>query len=597
MKLVVPFIGELSGVDARLIRLAEFLGISCTPLSLPKLEGPCADCLGEAVRDHQSCFVVNPSVLQEWIGEDTPPSDLVSFFEERFPHLLVHALRPKPFDSKLIEALSGGSLLSVREVERGGQSYDISSGSKDVCEVFAGLSFGPANLANDQTLAPGPHVSALRPLISIEGRPFMASLKRGDSEIWFLAGKDVADLNTQIGESFLSTYFSRFLPHAMILRHIFGDESWRPCGQYASVIIDDPLLRRDYGFLNYEFLLRLMKQHNFQTTVAFIPHNFRRSSPQIAQMFRENAERFALCFHGNDHTGGEFASTDTALLNTMLQVAEQRIEVHHRITGVPCDRVMVFPQGRFSVEAMSVLKSRNFDCAVNTTPHPLQCDVRLTLEEMTQPALLRFGGLPLFLRKDSLRTQSVDIAFNLFFGKPVLIVEHHGIFQHPEFLVDAVSRINAIAPGIRWTNLAAATSNSILKRTALDGTYNIQAYSSTVLVSNDAEIPKRTLIEWKHPSQGVPVEGVVQDGVASADFAATDAGVRFSIDLPPRSSQAFSLIHRNPYLSLATLGLRRKTAAFLRRRLSELRDNHLSKSPQALAAVKILVGRARHSES
>ena len=114
----------------------------------------------------------------------------------------------------------------------------------------------------------------------------------------------------------------------MALRYAAGDECWRPRERHASIIVDDPLLRKEYGFLNFETLLRLTKQHNFHTTIAFIPHNFRRSSPRITRMFRENASRLAICFHGNDHTGGEFASTDTALLNTLLRVAEDRIDLH-----------------------------------------------------------------------------------------------------------------------------------------------------------------------------------------------------------------------------------------------------------------------------
>ena len=149
-----------------------------------------------------------------------------------------------------------------------------------------------------------------------------------------------------------------------------GRKAGVPARENASIIIDDPLLRPNYGFLNFEYLLGLMKRHNFQTTVAFIPHNFRRNSRRVTRMFRGNDAYFGLCFHGNDHTGGEFASTDTALLNTMLHIAEQRMKLHRNITGLECDRIMVFPQGRFSVEAMAVLRSRNFDAAVNTVSTP-----------------------------------------------------------------------------------------------------------------------------------------------------------------------------------------------------------------------------------
>jgi len=147
------------------------------------------------------------------------------------------------------------------------------------------------------------------------------------------------------------------------------------------IIIDDPLLRPTYGFLNFERLLRLVEEFNLFVTIAFIPYNYRRNSRRIVRMFRENRERLAICFHGNDHTTEELASSDISRLNTMLDIAESRMSIHHKSSGVDCHRVMVFPQGNFSVEAMQVLNSRNFDGAVNTTPNPMHEAVRLTLGE------------------------------------------------------------------------------------------------------------------------------------------------------------------------------------------------------------------------
>jgi hypothetical protein len=587
VKLLVPYVEEMQEVDARLIRLAEFLGISCEPLRLTREVGVHAEYLQQAVPERQMCFVVNPRVMQDWIGGDSFPVELASFLAARFPHLLVHAPRPESFDGSVIAELSCGYLQGVRGLEHSNYSYDILPDSKDICEAFAGLSFGPANSANDLVFATAPGASAVRRLISLGGSPFMAALRREKTEILFLAGQDVANVNAEVGDTPLVEYFSQLLPYAMALRYTFGEESWRPNEQHASVIIDDPLLRRNYGFLNFDSLLGLMKQHNFHTTVAFIPHNFRRSSSQITRMFRENADRFALCFHGNDHTGAEFATTNTVLLNTMLQIAEQRMSLHYSLTGLNCDRVMVFPQGNFSIEAMTVLKSCNFDCAVNTVPHPTREPVRLTLGEIAQPAVLRYGAFPLFLRKDSLHTRSIDIAFNLFFGRPVLIVEHHDVFEHPESLIEVASRINAAAPELHWSNLASAVAASTLSR-RVPGGYNLRAYSRTVRVSNPAGSTQRFLIEWCQYREEGSVKQVLQSGGPGVNFQTDDAGTRISVDLAPGSSQIFSVVSRNSHATSKSLGFRRNARAYVRRRLSEVRDNYLSKNPSMLAAAKTL---------
>jgi hypothetical protein len=582
VKLIVPYVDEMQAVDVRLVRLAEFLGIDCEPIPLPKSTGQYAEYLEKVVQP--SCLVVNPRVIEKWIGGNPLPPDLISCLVSRFPYLLCHAPRLNdPFDASVFAALSHGQIRVVEKIDHSAASYEIATDTKDICEAFAGLTFGPAKHNDCVFSIVG---AAIRKLISIGGRPLMCMASDEKNKIVFLAGQDVVDLKTEVGEAPLTEYFSQLLPHAMALRHIFGEECWRPCKHHASVIVDDPLLRRNYGFLNFETLLSLMGQHNFHTTIAFIPHNFRRNSPRITRMFQENPNRLALCFHGNDHTGAEFASTNTTLLNTLLHIGEQRMSVHRKITGLDCGQVMVFPQGNFSIEAMAALKAHNFEAAVNTVPHPRQQSVDLTIGELAQPAVLRYANFPLFLRKDSQSTQGPDIAFNLFFGRPILIVEHHDIFQHPQSLIEAATRINSIAPEIHWTSLSNAVENSILKRRAPDGTYHVRAYSATVRVSNESNTVTRFAVEWSHSGQNSSVETVLIDGKTSLSFDADDAGIQLHVDLAPKASHVFSVVHRNTQPSMASLGFRWNAKAFVRRRLSEFRDNYLSKNPQVLAAAK-----------
>jgi len=356
MKLIVPYIGELQTTDARLIRLAEFLGIRCEPLRLDKQVQARVEYIERAVPDQNSCLVVNPQVMREWVGGNVLPADVVSCLVSHFPRLLVHGVTRDTFVDGMMVSLSNGRLRSIQPVADPGQPYEISTNSKDFCGPFSGLSFGPINAANDRVLAVNADDETVRKLICIGGHPLMAAVKRDKTEILFLASEDTADINAEVGYAPLSDYFSRLIPHTMALRQIFGEECWRPDEPHASIIIDDPLLKRDYGYLNFEFLLHLTQKYNFHTTIAFIPHNYRRNSDRIIRMFRENSDRLSICFHGNDHTAAELASTDTALLDTMLGIAEERMNAHEQTTGLRCGKVMVFPQGRFSVEAMEVLK-------------------------------------------------------------------------------------------------------------------------------------------------------------------------------------------------------------------------------------------------
>lgn len=198
----------------------------------------------------------------------------------------------------------------------------------------------------------------------------------------------------------------------------------------ASIILDDPLLREDYGFLNYRKLLDLMDRHNFHTTIAFIPWNYNRTDKNIATLFRERPDRFSLCVHGCDHTGGEFAKTDYQYLEGKIRLATTRMTEHEKRTGIPFDRVMVFPQGKFSNEAMEGLKRNHYLAAVNTEKNPVNG--------------LLSSDFPLFIRY---RPEDMNASYN-----PAFVVVHHDYFRDGyKKMAEFVDRLNA--SGVKWESV------------------------------------------------------------------------------------------------------------------------------------------------
>ncbi len=406
----------------------------------------------------------------------------------------------------------------------------------------------------------------------------MALLTQSGQQVLFLGSQDVIALSTRVENSGLAPYFSRLAVPAMALRYIFAAESWRPAGQHACVIVDDPLLRRSYGFLCFKDLLELMDRHQFHTSIAFIPHNWRRNSPAIVRMFRERKDRLSICFHGNDHIDAEFASEDSVLLNSIVGTADYRMKAHHALTGLDCGRIMVFPQGMFSTTAMAVLKERGFTAAVNTGFQAYREQVSITLSDLIQPAVLQYAGFPLFLRDYSAQTQSAEIAFKLFFGRPAIIVEHHDIFRDPTTLLTAVARINAVAPAIEWVSVDEAVSRAYLWRTGADGTIKIRAYSRTVHLSNSSASPSDFQVEW---TQNHDEE--VTSSEATRQREQLDSLAVANVHLESRTSTVVS-IGEVREARRGRLGFQRTAWGFVRRRLSEFRDNYLCRTPVVLDA-------------
>jgi hypothetical protein len=583
VRLIVPFAGGMHTLDSRIIRLAEFLGIPCETLSLSGTV-TAADVAGKHAIHPDDCLAIHARVIEAWCASNGLAPRDGSAVATGYSHLLIYGLRVSAFDSALVDALSGGRLESIQAVD-GGSLYACSKDARTFCGSFAGLTFGRADSANDHVLASENGISGVESLISIDGRPFVALVKGDRAATVLIAGEDVADLDMAIGSTPLGEYFSRFVPYAMALRYLAGDACWRPVEAHAAVIIDDPLLQTTYGFLNFESLRRAAERHNFHAAIAFIPHNFRKSSPRVVRLFLENPGRLSICFHGNDHTQAEFASTDRELLNLLLRVATTRMACHQKLTGLESDPVMVFPQGNFSVEAMEVLRAHNFYAAVNTIPHPAQDPASLTLRELAQPAVLRYGGFPLFLRSpvDKIRTE--DIAFNVFFGRPVLIVEHHQDFEHEERLIALVEQINSTVPEMQWSNLATVTRQSMLRRRAPDGQQEIRAYAGTITIAADADTDRDCSIEWSGWFDSAMLERVVAAG-RPCKFERTGHSIRVRTEVAAGQSTMVSLVHAASHPSSRTLDMRWKAKAFVRRRLSEFRDNYLYKHRKMLQAAR-----------
>ena len=582
MKLVIPFIGELHPADARLIRLAEFLGIVC--VAIPMDHGRLS-VLEAEVANGENCLLINPDVICEVLQSDVPPPEFVSSLLSQYHRIFVHCVRPNPLHTAFLASLTAGRIQSVKQVEAPSGTIDFAQDSRDVCGAFSGLSISVPDLANHCVFYSGNDIGCRR-LITVGADALFAIASVGECEIALLGSGDVVDLDGETGDAWLTETFTRFVPYAVALRHLFGDQCWRPAQSCASVIIDDPLLRPNYGFLNFDCLLRLMKQHNFATTIAFIPYNFRRSSPQTIGLLRQNSNQLSICFHGNDHTGAEFATTNTAVLNTMLRSAERRMRAHEEMTGLHCDRVMVFPQGRFSVAAMAALRSCNFDAAINTGPQPYGQRQKLTIRELAEPAVLRHSGFPLFLRKYSVGMHDGDIAFRLFFGAPILVVEHHDVFADPQRLTDAIDRINCVASEIHWCCAGDAVRGSFLQRRVSRDLVQLKAYSRSILVENRCSVPQNFCIEWANLGSTSCLEGVYRNGRRCTEFSVDESGVRIVARINAGKSERISMNDIPALPNELRFGFRHAARVFVRRRLSEMRDNYVSKSPVLMAAAR-----------
>ena len=455
--LLVPVFGVIEPADDHLMRWAASLGIPCRTVQ-PRA-GPACTVPGEG---GGACLVINPAVLSRWGLADLSASTLARAFDADIRCLLVHAVDPGGPGDALLRALTGGALLGAQPAEDGAEVYEVSAEVPEICDAFGGLAVSRRQAAGDSVLIPG--AGELDVLVALGEAPLLARVRHQGLDVFVLATAGIADPDMPCGAGSPLDHFSQLIAPLMILRHVFRGACLVPSAPRAVMMIDDPPLWMNYGFLNFERLLALADELDFHASVAFIPHNYRRSAAAVVDLVRARPDRISLCYHGNDHTEAEFGATEPETLGSIIASAQRRIAAFEAETRIMVEPVMVFPQGVFSAQALTALAVTGFRGAMSSDARPTPgagANVPpVTLAERVRPCLLRFDGAPLFLRLDCDEVAPQDIACRAFLGQPILIFGHHDLLRDGSRLAFLVGWINRRVDGVIWCSAQSAMEPS-----------------------------------------------------------------------------------------------------------------------------------------
>jgi len=352
-------------------------------------------------------------------------------------------------------------------------------------------------------------------------------------------------------------------------------KSWTAPEANACLIIDDPLLKPRYGFVVFERLLALMKQLRFSTSIAFIPWNWRRSNSKVVRLFKDNPEYYSLCIHGCEHRAGEFSASTRRVRSAALE-AVNRMSLHERLTGLAHDRIMIFPHGIFSKEAIAELKRAGFVAVVNTEVHsnPSDPHTQLKICDVWDIALMTYSEFPIYTRRKPVEGVE-NIAFDLLLGKPCLVAIHHDFCSHSYRRLSCfINQLQALQIQLVWRGLGALVRRSFRQKEVSPDSVEIEMYASELLIENRSE---RTKTYWirrreRHPES---IESLCA-GSKQLSWQAVGNHIAFNLELNAaetalvtlrfKGADDFARLHQN-FVD--------RTRTALRRHLSEVRDNYL----------------------
>lgn len=376
------------------------------------------------------------------------------------------------------------------------------------------------------------------------------------------------------------TAFASLAPAMMFLRYAAGDRAWHAPGNYANLTIDDPWLREPYGNVNYEKLLNEMNQHKFHTTVAFIPWNYDRSQPKIVALFAAHPEMYSICIHGNNHIHQEFGPLTTHPLAKQIDDMRQavaRMERFHTITGIPYDRVMVFPHSVAPVATLAELKRSNYLATANSLNVPSDSDPTSEVEVALRTTTLRFANFPSMRRYSAESDIPVSqLAIDSFLGNPILLYAHEGFFAGGMDRFDnTADTINRIDPATQWRSLGYIARHSYVERLRDDGNYDIKLFTAAAHLRN-GEGHKVVYYIEKTEDFSQPVTVLVDDKPFPFERRSSQLRLRFPIGSGERRDVR---IQYGDALNVAAIDTSKSSLSVaIIRHLSDFRDDAVSKS-------------------
>jgi hypothetical protein len=251
---------------------------------------------------------------------------------------------------------------------------------------------------------------------------------------------------------------------------------------------------------------------------------------------------------------------------------------------------MVFPQGRFSGESMKLLKQNNFLAAANTEPLPANAanGEGLKISDFLDPAITGYGTFPLFVRRYP--EAIINLVFDMFFGKPLFITAHHDDFRNGNAkIINCVEKLNSLKVDIAWEGLKTAIRKSYLERTGADGKIYVKIFANEVALTNNFDTPKEYVIT-KHEDGAIPMQ-ITLDGEKTS-YAVKDGALKLHLAISPQETRSLQIIYeKDLYCQNMGNSLKTNMKVHLRRRLSEFRDQYLSRSDFLMDLAKSVLNR------
>jgi hypothetical protein len=568
--------GEIvSPEDEKLAALLDILGVSWQVVRAKEIAVCRAWNAPEA--DERFCVMSAASCLAALLDPVAKSESELPNWMTKAESVYVYGFIEDTDSQALLRFLTGDACAKVRHVTAEQSFVSVTGDFPDMCASMSGIQLQARVPRKQSTFELGPQSDSFQSILNTNDGHLFVAIQRGGAKLFLNASVNIIDIAAPCTKYFdVRENFFDTAPLVMYAKWAFGPADVAEIG--ACLIVDDPPLKPRYGFLKYQDALRLMDEHNFATTVAFIPWNWRRTDARTVRLFQEHPNRLSLCVHGCDHTAKEFAERSSAVLNKRINVASNRMRLFRRRTQLRHDDVMLFPQGAFSAGAARALKLNGFVAAANTEVVPVdKAENKTTVGDLLGLAIMKYASFPMFTRR-YLAHGVENFAFDGLLGKPCLIAAHHDDFAgDARILLRVIAKLNSLNWNLRWRSVGNAIAHSSGIRRHAEGDQCVEMYGTSLTYKNLHASPQPAAF-IKEETDFDCVKAVTVNG-QPVDYSHQRGYLRFETTIPANKGVDLRIIYSGEQsLPVCEDGLNYRAKAVLRRYLSEFRDNYLSRN-------------------
>ena len=496
--------------------------------------------------------------------------------------LLVLGVTPET-GAALLSAWSGGAAVSVQPLANQGRLHYVVGSMAEITQQLTGLDIPfPGNRAFYFALArdhKAQEIMAVRD--DQEAVPVFIEADLHRQKVFLLCQMNSA--NHSVAEESPDTIesaFAKVAPTMMFVKYSAGERGWHALHHYANLTIDDPWLHEPYGDLSYKGLLKEMEKHNFHTTIAFIPWNYDRSGTEAVALFRNHPERFSICVHGDNHDHKEFEDLGSKPLSLQIAALKQslaRMEQFQALTGIPYDKVFVFPHSIGTEAILENLKAYNFIATINSLNVPMDREKTPARLFELRPVTLSFANFPSISRYPAATPNPRGfLAINEFLDNPLFFYTHHDFFANGINAFDGLAdEVNQFDPDTHWRSVGDIVKHLYLVRLKDDSTYDVLAFSTSVDLENTSG--RSLTFDLKKQESGSPAIASVK--VDGRDYPFQLQGGYLDVSVPVGAGGTRSLViqYKNDLHLAAISTAKGSLRVYLLRKVSDFRDITLSK--------------------